>query len=302
MIDLSDIEERIAKCNKIMDENPSSQIFAALAESYRKIGEIDQAFRVCQNGLKVHPNYGSAHLVMAKINLDKGMYDWAETELLKAVELDGSTRATELLLSEVFIYKGEFNKACRMLEMLHQNDPNNEQIKKLLDIANKIPLDQNRIDTNEKNPALAGSSSPATPEPDDQPTSHSDGQTPSPPLGEMPLPDLDYKTMFKSLAGTPGINGVLLLNKDGLVIEAVWNVQGNTDLVGALAVEAARYTAVQMRDIGFGDLQSMMIETSDSLLYLAGAKGKLLTVICSETVNLGSLKMKLATLLPRLAD
>jgi len=73
-------------------------------------------------------------------------------------------------------------------------------------------------------------------------------------------------------------------------------------LVGALAVEAARYTTAQMRDIGFGNLESMMIETPDSILYLAGAKGNLLTLICSGTVNLGSLKMKLSTLLPRLAD
>ena len=301
MIDLSDIEERIAKCNKILDENPSSQIFAALAEAYRKKGELDQAFRVCQNGLKVHPNYGSAHLVMAKINLDKGLYDWAETEVKKAMELDGVTRATELLLSEVHIYKGEFNQACRMLEQLLQADPNNEQIKKLLDIARKIPLNQHQNFPVEgaaaevKSPKTAAPRPAAPVRPEKTPVSEK-----MPPRPQ--LPDLDYKQMFKSLVGTPGIDGVLLLNREGLIIEAVWNIPGNTDLVGALAVEAARFSAIQMRDSGFGNLLSLLIETSDSLFYLAGAKGKLLAVICSETVNLGSLKMKLASLLPRLAD
>lgn len=300
MIDLSDIEERIAKCNKILDENPSSQIFAALAEAYRKKGELDQAFRVCQTGLKVHPNYGSAHLVMAKINLDKGMYDWAETEVQKAVELDGATRATELLLAEIYIYKGDFNTACRMLEALHQADPNNEQITKLLEIARKIPLDKERggpIDTGEKPPAKPARSKPdAGPSPTAQPAGQADE-----PSAEAQLPELDYKQMLKSLVGTPGIDGVLLLNKDGLAIEAVWNIPGDTDLVGALAVEAAKHCTAQMRDMGFGNLESMMIETPDSLLYLAGSKGKLLAVVCTETVNLGSLKMKLASLMPRLA-
>lgn len=298
MIDVSDIDERIAKCNKILDENPSSQIFAALAEAYRKKGDLDKAFRICQNGLKVHPNYGSAHLVMAKINLDKGMYDWAETEVQKAVELDGSTRVTELLLSEIYIYKGEFNKACRMLEALFQADPGNEQIKKLLDIARKIPLNQDQT-----GPLGVGTApvvrSPQVPPEDGGPAPPP--ERPSP-VSEPQLPELDYKKMFKSLVATPGIDGVLLLNRDGLVIEAVWNVPGDTDLVGALAVEAARYTTVQMRDSGFGNLQAMMIETADSLLFLAGAKGKLLAVVCTESVNLGSLKMKLATLMPRLAN
>jgi len=297
MLDLSDIEERIAKCNKILDENPSSQIFAALAEAYRKQGDLDKAFRVCQNGLKVHPNYGSAHLVMAKINLDKGMYDWAETEVQKAAEIDGPTRATELLLSEIYINKGEFNKAFRMLEALHQGDPSNEQIQKLLDIARKIPLDQN-----------AGSSVPVKPpveepEPVGQtPRAAQSQETKEPEEGPSPsLPNLDFKQAFKSLAGTPGVDGVILMNKDGLVIEAVWNIPGDTDLVGALSVEAGRLASSQVRESGFGTLQSMMIEAGESILYLAGAKGKLLTLICSETVNLGSLKLKLASLLPRLA-
>ncbi len=296
MIDLSDIDERIAKCNKILEENPSSQIFAALAEAYRKKNDLDKAFRICQNGLKVHPNYGSAHLVMAKINLDKGMYDWAETEVQKAVELDGATRSTDLLLSEIYIYKGDFNKACRMLEALHQADPNNDQITKLLDIARKIPLDK-------ENPI------PAAPPPSQATSSPKAGgdakaapETPAASPGGPKESELDYKQLFKSLVGTPGIDGVLLLNADGLVIEAVWNIPGETDLVGALAVEAARYSTAQMRESGFGNLQSLMIETPESLIYLAGARGKLLAVICSETVNLGSLKMKLSSLLPRLAN
>ncbi len=295
MIDLSDIDERIAKCNKILEENPSSQIFAALAEAYRKKNDLDKAFRICQNGLKVHPNYGSAHLVMAKINLDKGMYDWAETEVQKAVELDGATRSTDLLLSEIYIYKGEFNKACRMLEALHQADPNNEQITKLLDIARKIPLDKDA-----PIPAAPPKSRPTASKAKTDAKNAPEAPAPSP--GGPKESELDYKQMFKSLVGTPGIDGVLLLNADGLVIEAVWNIPGETDLVGALAVEAARFSTVQMRESGFGNLNSMMIETPDSLIYLAGAKGKLLAVICSETVNLGSLKMKLSSLLPRLAN
>ena len=318
MADWSDIDERIAKCLKILDENPSSQIFAALAEAYRKKGDLDKAFRVCQNGLKIHPNYGSAHLVMSKINLDKGMYDWAEAEVEKAVELDGATRTTELLLSEVFIYKGEFNKACRLLERLHHDDPENDQIKRLLDIARKIPLDTDHsgsipaIDTGRfATPARQAAPAPVRPSPAvsrPAPTVTRSEEPPFPTImPEIQLPDapaaadINFRQMLKSLVSTPGVDGALVSNKDGLVVDAEWNVPGETDLIGALAVDAARHSAAQMRETGYGTLQAMMIETDDRLLYLAAAKGKILTLVCSDTVNLGSLKLKLGNLLPRLA-
>ncbi|MEZ5358742.1 MAG: roadblock/LC7 domain-containing protein [Candidatus Zixiibacteriota bacterium] len=298
MIDRSEIDERIAKCNKILEENPSSQIFAALAEAHRKKGELDIAFRVCQNGLKIHPNYGSAHLVMAKINMDKGLYDWAETEINKAMELDGTTRATELLLSEIHIYKGEFNQACRILEKLHQTDPDNDQIKRLLDIAKKMPLDKG-APVHGRTPAggrpVAGMSRDSVrSEAESQPTMAVAVAAPA-------APELDIKQILNSLVATPGVDGVLIINNDGLVIEAVWNVEHDTDLVGALAVEAARYCTLQMRESGYGNLQSMLIEAADSLYYLAGVHGKLLAVICSNSVNLGSLKLKLTGLIARLA-
>lgn len=298
MAEWSDIDERIAKCTKILDENPSSQIFAALAEAYRKKGELDKAFRVCQNGLKVHPNYGSGHLVMAKINLDKGMYDWSEAEIHKAAEIDGANRTIELLLSEVYIYKGEFNKACRLLERLHQDDPENDQIKKLLDIARKIPMDTDHsgsVPAGERSFTLRPSAS--------QPIRRSEPvkQIPVSAPSALSAADLNYRQVLKAIVGTPGVDGALMANKDGLVIDVEWNVPGETELISALSVESARYAAAQMRETGFGNLQSMMIETTDRLLYLAGAKGKVLTVICSDSVNLGSLKLKLGSLMTRLS-
>jgi len=138
----SDIDERIVKCERILESDPNSQIFAALAEAYRRNGNLEKAFSVCQSGLKVHPLYSSAHVVMAKINLDRGLYDWAEIEVRKAAEVGGWTRTIELLMSEIHIYKGDFKAAVKLLTKLHQADPNNTQTTKLLEIARQIPKQQ----------------------------------------------------------------------------------------------------------------------------------------------------------------
>ena len=107
MIESASLTERIEQCERILKENSKSQVFAALADALRLNGDLDQAFRVCRQGLRIHPDYGAGHLVMAKINLGRKMYDWAEQELNKAVELDGETRATEQLRVEILIAKGE---------------------------------------------------------------------------------------------------------------------------------------------------------------------------------------------------
>jgi len=56
-----------------------------------------------------------------------------------------------------------------------------------------------------------------------------------------------------------------------------------------------------MKESGFGVLHSILIESTSSLTYMVNVRDMLLAVICSPTVNLGSLKLKLASLLPRLS-
>ncbi|MCP4568546.1 MAG: hypothetical protein GY841_13295 [FCB group bacterium] len=298
MIDRTNIDDRIVKCNKILDENPGSQIFAALADAHRKKGELDKAFRICQNGLKVHPDYGSAHMVMAKVNMDKGLYDWAETEIEKAIELDGATRAAELLLSEIYIYKGEFNGACRLLEKLIDADPGNEQIQKLLDIARKIPLDTSFDPAKSKTGPQLIVAKEKQVQAIESPIERNKDEAPEQPAS---IPDLNDKQFLRAMIGTPGVDGALMVNVDGLVAEVEWNVPGKTDLVAALTAETARLCTIQMRECGLGDLKSMLIESENSLTYLSGVRGKILAVVCSDSVNLGSLRLKLGGLLPRLS-
>src|SRR3990172_13414629 len=105
------IEDRIEKCRRILEANPRSQIFAALGEAYRKKGDLERAYLVTKQGLEFHPDYGPAHIVMAKIYLDKRLYPEAEKELELATKLEGKTRATDKLLAEVWLKKGELEKA-----------------------------------------------------------------------------------------------------------------------------------------------------------------------------------------------
>jgi len=66
-------------------QNPKGRNFAPLADAYRKAGLIDNAIGLCQEGLKLHPDYVSAYIVYARCLVDKkddasGAFDTESSE------------------------------------------------------------------------------------------------------------------------------------------------------------------------------------------------------------------------------
>jgi tetratricopeptide (TPR) repeat protein len=279
----TELDDRIAKCNKILDENPNSQIFAALAEAYRKKGELERAFRTCQSGLRIHANYGSGHVVMAKINFDKGLYDWAEIEINKAIELEGTSHTTDLLLAEILIYKGEFNRAIKILNKLTAQDPNNPQVKKLIDIARKLPAEAARkIEIPKRKEAVS--------------------QAPSKPVETRPAESLTLKQFMDEVAAIPHVEGVLLINRDGLISDSRWEDSGTADMFGAVGRDIEKTIQTQIDCCKFGAYENILLEMQEIVFNFVSIKGNLLLIKASRQINLGTLRLKLTSLLDRLTD
>ena len=278
-----EIDDRIGKCRKILEMDPNSQIFAALAEAYRKKGGLEKAFKICQNGLRIHPSYGSAHVVMAKINLDRGLYDWAEVEARKAAELGGNTRAVELLLAEIHLYKGEHQVAAKLLKKLHQVDPENAQIKKLLEIALKIPGEQ----AAEKSRQTRESVSTAVVEkkseekPDREPSTLSSAE------------------ILREAAAIPHLSGALFINSEGLVVESEWAADIDVATCGAALSEVSKSLNQELVRVSFGQVNTVQIETGQHIFYLLQASDGVFLFVGDAQTNLGTLRMKTAALLGR---
>ncbi len=284
MISVTELDERIIKCREILDEDPNSQIFAALAETYRKKGELDKAFHICQNGLKLHSKYGAAHVVMAKINLDRGLYDWAEAEAQKAAEVDGRTRTIELLMAEISIYKGEFDAAIKMLKSLQQFDPNNSQIQKLLEIAHKIPEEQTKIIKGNK---LSKSSN------DKKSTVvDNNNQNLIPEQVNLKSPDILEKAV-----SIPNVNGALFVNQEGLIIDFRWGMKLDQNICGAALVDMGHEMDEHLLNGSFGRMLSVLIETKDLVYYIIRNSNGAFIFVASADVNLGSLRLNIDKLM-----
>lgn len=288
MPEVAEIQERIDKCRKILDSDPNSQIFAALAEAYRRKGELDKAFRVCQSGLKIHPSYGSAHVVMAKINLDRRQYDWAEMEAKKAAELDGWTRSTELLLAEIYIYKGEFSPAIKLLKRLHQADPDNTQIKKLLDIARQLPEQQATL-TGE----VARSETPAVTVSEAEKSAPTD-------KGGSSAPALSNEQVVEQAIVINGVDGALFVNPEGLIAASEWTLAGDAEDHAATMSQVGRQIQQDFAEQVWGRAGTVLIETEGRTFYLVCRPDGLFLFVVGGGANLGSLRMRLEGLLSRL--
>lgn len=294
MAHLAELEDRISKCNKILGENPNSQIFAALAEAYRKKGDIDKAFRICQSGLKIHPNYGSAHLVMAKINLDKGMNDWAEMEVMKAVECDGNSSATELLLSEIYIHKGELDKAIRILNKLNSQDANNQSVIKMLELARNISSQAER-----QHEAESAEEIDEEPVSEYAPVDISAAEPPADGSKKKDGSNISIIQLLENIVKVKNVEGALLINSEGLVAEQCWADEVAPDQYGAFAREIEKNIQSQIGEFGFGAYQNILIEADNLVISFRPLGNNLLLVKANGKINLGSLRLKLGGLLER---
>jgi len=92
----------------------------------------------------MHPEYGPGHTVMAKINLDRGMYGEAEKELLLSIQADGRTRAAELLQAQILIKRGQIKDARLIMEKLKLTDAEKQVLQDMLRIflRRRKPINQ----------------------------------------------------------------------------------------------------------------------------------------------------------------
>lgn len=279
---VTDTDERIGKCRKILDTDPNSQIFAALAEAHRRKGELDKAFRICQNGLRIHPSYGSAHVVMAKINLDRGLFDWAEAEVKKAIEVGGTNRAVELLLAEVNISRGEFTTAVRMLKIMYQADPESAQIKKLLEISMKLQQEQ----VTAKKTIVRGVSENTVIERESVSV-----------VAEREPESIDGCSLLRRSVEIPDMRGALMINSEGLVIESEWGPDMDAAICGAVLAEVSSSLNQELVKVSFGRVDTILIETGQYVFYLFQAVNGMFLFVGDADLNLGAMRMKIAGLL-----
>lgn len=131
----------LSKYLSMYRRQPGSRVFAPLAESYRKLGMLEEAFKVLKEGIKRHPSYVLGYLVLAQCYYDQKKVDLTYQTLHPLVENNRDNLSLQKLFGQVCMDLGLYDEALDTYKFLLFINPKDaffaEQVRKLENDQNK---------------------------------------------------------------------------------------------------------------------------------------------------------------------
>lgn len=140
----------LAKYFNMYKKNPRSRVFAPLAESYRKLGMLEDAYKVLRDGIRNHPDYTLGYIVLAHCYYDEEKYELTYNTLRPIINKNADNISLQKIFAQACIHLGHLEEALDTFKYLLFMNPRDkffaEQVKKLEDDLlvghKKLSLDQ----------------------------------------------------------------------------------------------------------------------------------------------------------------
>ena len=129
----ADASARIQELEERHAEDPQGRYLVALANEYRKAGEIDHAEHLLEERLRQTPGYLSAHIVLGRCFADRGALDAAGEEFLYVLSIDPQNLIALRSLGEIALGAERLEEAQRWYRELLAVDPMNEDARLALE-------------------------------------------------------------------------------------------------------------------------------------------------------------------------
>lgn len=123
---------KIAAYTELLVNDPRSTIFVSLAETYRKLGLFEDARDIVTKGLELHPDFGPAYVVLARIECQLDHFDASCTAFERALELDSNSLAAFVGYARVKLLLQRPEEARELLLRARTLSPADPIINKML--------------------------------------------------------------------------------------------------------------------------------------------------------------------------
>ncbi len=123
---------KIAAYTELLVNDPRSTIFVSLAETYRKMGLFNDAREIVVKGLELHPDFGPAYVVLARIECQLENIDASCAAFEKALALDPDSLAALVGYARVKLLLHQEDAARELLLHARSLSPADPVINKML--------------------------------------------------------------------------------------------------------------------------------------------------------------------------
>lgn len=110
---------------KKYQNDPTSKVFAPLAEAYRRAGLLDEAVEIAREGLTHHPNFASGRVALARALFDQKRFQNVLDELRAVLDNVPDNLVAQRLAAESHLMMGNIVEALGAYKMLLYFHPGN---------------------------------------------------------------------------------------------------------------------------------------------------------------------------------
>jgi len=119
--DLTDLEEEVRK-------DPRKGRFYELAREYQRLGRLDDAALVCEDGLSVNATRWQARILLARICVARGDFKEAEIQVTKVLMALPDNVPANHLAADIFFARGDKDKALKHYKIVQLFEPGLQQV------------------------------------------------------------------------------------------------------------------------------------------------------------------------------
>jgi tetratricopeptide (TPR) repeat protein len=120
----------LEKYQEILQKEPNSKVFAALADAYRERGLLKEAENTARKGMELHPHYIGGYVALGRLLTSQKRYDEALPILHKAVQISPENLLAYQLLGQAYIELQRPQDALKAHKMALFLNPTSERSQK----------------------------------------------------------------------------------------------------------------------------------------------------------------------------
>lgn len=123
---------RLEELKKALTRDPASRQFLALADEYRRQGQVREAIGVLERGLAQNPSAVAGHVALGRLLQHGGRLDEALSSFNAALRLDPQNLVALRQIADVHLSRGDTVEAIKKLKLFRGLSPGDREVNELI--------------------------------------------------------------------------------------------------------------------------------------------------------------------------